>query len=174
MAANLSSLNRNGVRIYLRQRLPSGQVVNMVDAQPHGALCHRDAVGEVEEVLQLAPLRVKITAHGLETNDWIVITQCFGVYEANGLHQVTVVDADTVELDVDGTGEFLPASGDREVFKCVDGLNDFAFSYVSTNMFYAGIGPQFDYPSGSKFTLIIWDVGPYAGDYFRKFELTGT
>ncbi|MCA9058254.1 MAG: hypothetical protein KDA85_07130, partial [Planctomycetaceae bacterium] len=68
--------------------------------------------GTVEAATAAGPIVVTSTGHGLQTGDRVLISSVAGLGGANGIHAITVIDADTFSLDgTTGIGAYNTSGG---------------------------------------------------------------
>lgn len=92
-----------------------------------------------------SPISITATAHGFSSNDWVVISGVVGNTAANGVFQITVVDANTFTLN-GSTGNGAYTSGgiaDKSrvaVFQATFGSGAANFAWQEFGVFNAATG----------------------------------
>jgi hypothetical protein len=178
MPANFTSLNKNNIRIIAKKSELDGDVTVMQDAEPVAAVCDRSPIAARiidaydDPVSGLMRLEYDIP-HGLSDGQWIVNDQVFGNYAANYLHQVTVIDSVTVEIDAVSNGVFDPDRSIGYTYTALPTLEALVFEPQGggdTMQYVYQMSESVPIVRGVTYSIFVWDVGFNAGDYFRRFE----
>lgn len=128
----------------------------IIDAELFGSLVHQTAFPDITDATNATPIVITATAHGLTTGDPVFINEVEGNIAANGPHVVTVIDADTFELDdTTGDGDYIEGG---KIYLGVEGAMGLPLEYNSTTKnYYVTFDADLDVPIGDYFRFVTCD-----------------
>jgi len=117
----------------------------------------------ITDATNATPIVITSEDHGLQSGDTITVVNVGGNGAAKGTFEVTVLDADTFELDdSEGDGDY---TGGGQWFQCLDGTAGLEMTDMGDGLYSAEIDGSIGLSPNTQYMLVYYCLGAFRDIY---------